>query len=236
VPGKSQKRGEFKVWTRSELKNIAKKKLKGFYWQAFLVSLILVISGGSHNRLDLGGSSSTGSTTTGGGGSEFTLGIVLIAVIGVLVFLALRIFLGYILEVGGRKYFIELSRGESEISYLLKFFDKKYYKNIITVLLYRGIYIFLWSLLLIIPGIIKMYQYRFVAYIMAENPDLDHNQALNLSREMTAGQKLDIFILDLSFLGWFILGALFFGIGVLFVQPYYDAVNAELYQKVKAEA
>ena len=112
------------MWTRSELKENAKGKLKGFYWQAFLVSFILVITGGSHNRLDLGSSdSSTG--TTNGGGSEFALEIALIAVVGVLVFLALRIFLGYILEVGGRKYFIQLSRGESEISYLLKFFDKK---------------------------------------------------------------------------------------------------------------
>ncbi|MFW5979677.1 MAG: DUF975 family protein [Halanaerobium sp.] len=220
------------MWTRSELKHRAKGKLKGFYWQAFLVSLILIITGGSHNRLDLGSSSSTGTTN---GGSGFALELVLLALLGVLFFLAFRIFLGYILEVGGRKYFIELSRGESEISYLLKFFNKKYYKNIITVLLYRGIYILLWSLLLIIPGIIKMYEYRFVPYIMAEQPDLDHNRALNLSRKMTAGQKLDIFILDLSFLGWFILGALFFGIGMLFVQPYYDAVNAELYHKIKAE-
>ncbi|MFW6251846.1 MAG: DUF975 family protein [Halanaerobium sp.] len=220
------------MWTRSELKHRAKGKLKGFYWQAFLVSLILIITGGSHNRLDLGSSSSTGTTN---GGSGFALELVLLALLGVLFFLAFRIFLGYILEVGGRKYFIELSRGESEISYLLQFFNKKYYKNIITVLLYRGIYILLWSLLLIIPGIIKMYEYRFVPYIMAEQPDLDHNRALNLSRKMTAGQKLDIFILDLSFLGWFILGALFFGIGMLFVQPYYDAVNAELYHKIKAE-
>jgi len=166
------------VWTRSELKENAKGKLKGFYWQAFLVSFILVITGGSHNRLDLGSSGSSTGTTSGG--SEFALEIALFAVVGFLIFLALRIFLGYILEVGGRKYFIQ--------------------------------------------------------YILAEDPGLDHNRALNLSREMTAGQKLDIFILDLSFLGWFFLGALFFGIGILFVQPYYDATNAELYQKVKARA
>lgn len=222
------------MWSRAELKEQAKIKLKGFYWQAFLVSLILVITGGSHNRLDLGSSgSSTG--TADGGGSEFALEIALIAVIGVLIFIALRIFLGYILEVGGRKYFIELSQGRSEISYLLNYFNKKHYLNIITALLFRGIYIFLWSLLLIIPGIIKMYEYRFVPYILAEEPDLDHNRALSLSREMTAGQKMDIFVLDLSFLGWFFLGALFFGIGVLFVQPYYDAVNAELYQKLKVK-
>lgn len=222
------------MWSRAELKEQAKIKLKGFYWQAFLVSLILVITGGSHNRLDLGSSgSSTG--TADGGGSEFALEIALIAVIGVLIFIALRIFLGYILEVGGRKYFIELSQGRSEISYLLNYFNKNHYLNIITALLFRGIYIFLWSLLLIIPGIIKMYEYRFVPYILAEEPDLDHNRALSLSREMTAGQKMDIFVLDLSFLGWFFLGALFFGIGVLFVQPYYDAVNAELYQKLKVK-
>ena len=220
------------MWNRSELKEKAKGKLKGFYWQAFLVSLILVITGGSHNRLDLGGSGSSTGTTNGGG--EFALEIALIAVVGVLVFLALRIFLGYILEVGGRKYFIELRKGNSEISYLLKYFDKKHYQNIIITLLYRGIYIFLWSLLLIIPGIIKMYQYRFVPYILAENPDLKDNRALELSKEMTDGEKMDIFVLDLSFLGWFFLGALFFGIGVLFVQPYYDAVNAELYEKLKS--
>ena len=220
------------MWNRAELKEKAKAKLKGFYWQAFLVSLILVITGGSHNRLDLSSSgSSTGTTDVGG--SEFALEIALIAVFGILIFLALRIFLGYILEVGGRKYFIELSQGHSEISYLLKYFNKKYYLNLIAALLFRALYIFLWSLLLIIPGIIKMYEYRFVPYIMAENPELEHNRALNLSREMTRGQKMDIFVLDLSFLGWFILGALFFGIGILFVQPYYDAVNAELYQKLK---
>jgi uncharacterized membrane protein len=222
------------VWSRAELKDKAKGKLKGFYWQAFLVSLILVITGGSHNRLDL--SSSGSSTGTSNGGGEFVLEIAFIVFLGILIFFALRIFLGYILEVGGRKYFIELSRGSSEISYLLKYFDKRYYKNIITALLFRGIYILLWSLLLIIPGIIKMYEYRFVPYILAEQPDLNHNRVLKLSREMTAGQKMDIFILDLSFLGWFFLGALFFGIGILFVQPYYDTVNVELYQKLKAKA
>ena len=220
------------MWNRSDLKQTAKEKLKGFYWQAFLVSLILIITGGSHNRLDL---SSSGSSTGTNGGGEFAFELIVIAFLGILIFVALRIFIGYILEVGGRKYFIEFSRGNSQISYLLQFFDKKYYKNILTTLLFRGIYIFLWTLLLIIPGIIKMYEYRFVPYIIAENPELDHNRVLNLSSEMTAGQKLDIFILDLSFLGWFFLGALFFGIGVLFVQPYYDAVNAELYQKLKTE-
>ncbi|MGM0499685.1 MAG: DUF975 family protein [Bacillota bacterium] len=218
------------MWNRSELKEKGKLKLKGFYWPSFLVSLILIISGGSHNKLDLGGSSSTGTTN---GANSFTLRTAIIALFVFLIFWGLRVFLGYILEVGGRKYFIELSRGNSNISYLLKYFNKNHYKNIVTTLLFRGIYIFLWTLLLIIPGIIKMYEYRFVPYILAENPNLQHNRVLDLSKKMTAGEKMNIFILDLSFLGWFILGALFFGIGILFVQPYYDAVNAELYYKLK---
>ena len=219
------------MWNRKELKEKGKINLKGFYWNSFLVSLILIISGGSHNKLDLGGSSSGTGTTNGT--DDFTLKIAVFALFVFLIFWILRIFLGYILEVGGRKYFIELSRGNSNLSYLLKYFNKKHYQNIVTTLLFRGVYIFLWTLLLIIPGIIKMYEYRFVPYILAENPDLNHNRVLDLSREMTAGEKMNIFILDLSFLGWFILGALFFGIGILFVQPYYDSVNAELYYKLK---
>lgn len=219
------------MWNRKQLKEKAKLKLKGFYWNSFLVSLILIISGGSHNKLDLGGSGS--STGTASGTNDFTLRFAFFALIVFLVFWALRIFLGYILEVGGRKYFIELSSGNSKLSFILKYFDNRYYKNIVTALLFRSIYIFLWTLLLIIPGIIKMYEYRFVPYILAENPGLQHKRVLELSREMTAGEKMNIFILDLSFIGWFILGGLFFGIGILFVQPYYDTVNAELYCKLK---
>ncbi|HMA58988.1 MAG TPA: DUF975 family protein, partial [Halanaerobiales bacterium] len=90
--------------------------------------------------------------------------------------------------------------------------------------------------LLIIPGIIKYYAYRLVPYLLAENPDLGHKRAIQLSQDMMKDEKLKVFILDLSFLGWFILGALFFGIGVLFVQPYYDATNAELYIKLRVKA
>mgnify|MGYP006295230481 CR=1 FL=1 len=89
--------------------------------------------------------------------------------------------------------------------------------------------------MLIIPGIIKSYAYRMVPYILAENPKIGHRRALDLSNKMTRGEKWKIFVLDLSFIGWFILGALFFGIGVFFVQPYYDATNSELYIKLKKE-
>ena len=100
----------------------------------------------------------------------------------------------------------------------------------------RDVYLFLWTLLLIIPGIIKGYAYRMVPYILADNPNIGAARAIELSDQMTKGEKLDIFVLDLSFLGWILLGSLACGIGVLFVNPYVEATNAELYAALKDKA
>nr|AGF93441.1 integral membrane protein [uncultured organism] len=224
------------MWTRSSLKDKAKKILKGNYWQAFLVSLVILITGGSHNRGEVGSSAGSSGGAEVGGGSFFDFEIALIVGTVILLIIILRIFIGYVLEVGGRKYFIKLSEGESKVSYLGYGFKNNNYFNIFWTMLLRSIYVILWSLLLIIPGIIKFYAYRMVPYILADNPEMGHRKAIKLSNKMTQGEKWDIFILDLSFLGWFILGSLFFGIGILFVQPYYDATNAELYLNLRKKA
>ena len=84
-------------------------------------------------------------------------------------------------------------------------------------------------MLLIIPGIVKSYQYFYVPYIVAENPDLPHSQVLALSSTLTKGDKTHIFILALSFLGWRLLGLLACGVGMLFVTPYVEVTYVELY-------
>ena len=96
----------------------------------------------------------------------------------------------------------------------------------------KDLYIFLWSLLFIIPGIVKSYEYRFIPYILAENPNISVDEAFKLSKSMTDNQKGDIFILDLSFFGWYLLGMLTI-IGTVFVTPYHEATNAQLYFKIK---
>ena len=217
------------MWQRSQLKQKARQVLKGHYWQAFIVSLIIIIIGGSHNRGEIG--SSRGAETTNLINIDFQFALFIGLVILILVFL--RMLIGYALEVGGRKYFIRLSQGDSDLSNLGFAFRKKRYFNIFITMFLRSIYLFLWTLLLIIPGIIKFYAYRMVPYILADNPEMKPGEAIKLSQKMTQGEKLNIFILDLSFLGWFILGALALGIGILFVQPYYDATNAELYLNLK---
>ncbi len=80
-----------------------------------------------------------------------------------------------------------------------------------------------------LPGIYKSYQYFMVPYILSDNPHIPGYRARTISRMMTDGEKLNIFLLDLSFLGWYLLGTLCLGVGVFFVNPYYEATKAELY-------
>ena len=106
------------------------------------------------------------------------------------------------------------------------------YLNTVFTMFMMNLFIFLWSLLLVVPGIIKSYQYRMVPYIMAENPQMNYRDALALSSRMTEGHKLELFILELSFVGWIILGSLLCGIGI-FVQPYINATFAEVYAEMR---
>lgn len=98
------------------------------------------------------------------------------------------------------------------------------------------VFLFLWSLLLFIPAIIKSYSYAMVPYILKDNFDrgqrVSATDAITKSRKMMKGFKLDLFILDLSFLGWFILGFLTLGIGLLWVIPYYRQTKVNFYRKL----
>lgn len=151
----------------------------------------------------------------------------------ILVMIALVIILiitvGYAIEVGRSRFFLHGFNGNLSIGKLFSTFNGQEYFPILKTMFLKNLYIFLWGLLLIIPGIIKSYEYRFVPYILAEKPDLTANEIISKSREMTSGHKFDIFILDLSFIGWYFLGGLLFGIGIFFVDPYVEATNARLY-------
>ncbi|MCS4477280.1 DUF975 family protein [Clostridium botulinum] len=148
----------------------------------------------------------------------------------------LRVAVGYMLEVGGRKFFIKAAEGETNMGYLGYCFKEGSYFGVLVTMLLRSIYTFLWTLLLVIPGIIKGYAYSMVPYILADNPSIGAERAIQLSNRMTDGEKWDMFVLDLSFLGWYILGMLALGIGVIFVNPYVDSTKAELYLILRKKA
>lgn len=98
-----------------------------------------------------------------------------------------------------------------------------------------GLFTSLWSLLLIVPGIVKFYAYAMTPYILIDNPELSANQAINLSKKMMKGHKFDLFFLQLSFIGWIFLSIFTFGIGLLWLMPYMMTAQAAFYQDVRNE-
>lgn len=229
------------MWSRKELKEKAKGVLRKNYWSAFWVSIVIALAGGSNSWS--GGSGSRSSNTNDlTNYSNFNVDwgvitlVVSIVLIILLIFLALRIFIGYSLEVGGRKYFVQSAQYKDNKKCFSFGFAGENYTGIVKTMLLKNIFIFLWSLLLIIPGIIKAYAYSMVPYILADNPNIGVKKAIDLSNEMTKGHKFDMFVLDLSFIGWYLLGALALGIGVLFVMPYENATKAELYLVLRSNA
>ena len=102
--------------------------------------------------------------------------------------------------------------------------------------LLRSVYIFLWSLLLVIPGIYAAYGYAMTPYILLENPEMTANEAITKSKELMDGNRWRLFCLEISFFGWTLLAALLtLGIGVLWLKPYMEASFAAFYREIKAE-
>ena len=104
--------------------------------------------------------------------------------------------------------------------------------NLVTYLLVE-LYIFLWSLLFIVPGIVKGISYSMVYYIRHDHPEYTATQSIEESQRLMHGHKMEYFLLQLSFLGWMLLGLLCCGVGVLWVSAYQSAANAHFYQELK---
>jgi len=103
-----------------------------------------------------------------------------------------------------------------------------------TVLLHQ-VYLVLWTLLLVVPGIVKFYSYAMTYFILKDYPELAYNAAIEKSMTMMSGYKMKLFLLDLSFIGWAILCCFTLGIGFLFLGPYVQASHAAFYEDLKKE-
>ena len=218
------------MWIRSELKSLAKTSLKGNYWKAFWISLVLaIVSGGGGS----GGSSERVGEYIGRYPYET---IVTISIAIIILGIAFRLLLGYSLEIGSRKYFVNLSQFKNTDGCYSFAFDSPNYRGIIATMFLRDLYNFLWTLLFIIPGIVKGYSYLMVPYILADNPNMGADNAITLSRKMMDGNKADAFVLHLSFIGWYLLGLIAFVVGMFFVNPYFYATESQLYLVLRKKA
>ena len=99
----------------------------------------------------------------------------------------------------------------------------------------RGLYVALWGILLVIPGIMKSYSYAMTPFILADHPDLTATQAIEWSEELMEGHKMDLFILDLTFIGWDILAGMLWNLGHLVLNPYRNAAHAAFYRQLLEE-
>lgn len=173
--------------------------------------------------------------------TEIITGTIIVAVIVgtviILIVTALGLALQYLLltpfEYGCRKFFRKNLDEPAKLSNIVYVFDS-HYKNIVKTAFLKDLFVWLWSLLFIIPGIIKAYEYRLVPYIVSENPDINYKDALAESKKLMAGNKWKTFVLDLSFIGWDILSLCTFGLlEVFFVGPYKASTHAALYETLK---
>lgn len=144
-------------------------------------------------------------------------------------FFILNIFFIQPLNIGVNKYFLRAYNNENKLSTMFLPFKDGTWLKLSGKIFLMNLYLMLWSFLFIIPGIIKYFQYYYVEYILAENPTMSLSEAIKLSKEMTDGEKFEIFILQLSFIGWEILSLLAFSLGHLLLIPYTKATYVRLY-------
>ena len=249
------------MWTREELKTRGREIMHLSYWRSVLAALVLLVASGQSTSIisritnlvrkhtnwnfQVNDHSFSFPPDSGAAAEAFAeLPAILFPVAGLLailflsftaVRLILDVFVFLPLETGARRFFIvnHYTKGTASASEIVHPFSSNYLNVVITMLL-RDIYVILWGLLFVIPGIVKSYSYRLVPYIIAENPSMDQREAFRLSREMMNGEKWNAFVLDLSFIGWMFLGALTLGIlDIFYVCPYKDCTDAELYITLK---
>lgn len=240
------------MWTRALLKDNAKTVLRRSYWRVFLACLIVSLLCGSISlNYNFGAENAAPGLPEGAarfaGNTGFPFSVLLqllmpviigVGVMALLLMLAAILCWGIlvtpVLQVGQARYLTENRSGTAQLGTIFSCFTRGYW-NTVGVMFFMNLKVFLWTLLLIVPGIVKSYQYRFIPFLLAENPDLPADRAFEISTMMTDGEKWNIFVLDLSFVGWNLLGLLLLGIGALFVDPYVKATEAELYAALRAK-
>lgn len=194
---------------RAELKAAAKSQIKGKIGILFLITLLIgLISGAAGALLNT------------------------IPVVGGL---AAAVIVTPAFSLSLVRVYLNLTKGkEPEVKDTFSGFDDFFAAFKVTFLV--GLYTFLWSLLFVIPGIIKTFSYSMAMYILAENKGKSASECIKESMQMTNGHKMELFVLGLSFIGWALLCGITFGIAYIWVGPYMNATYANAYNSLKPAA
>ncbi|MBS6195740.1 MAG: DUF975 family protein [Clostridiales bacterium] len=253
------------MWRRADLKFRGKQALQRNYWRCVLVAFILMLvigdnsSGNNNNNQQNQDSGVRFSVNIGGNNIGYNFGFFdypeesqnlfekafhtiwwFVSRGFSIAFFLIAAFFGILvanpLEIGGCRFFIENAYDSPGAGSLLFAFRSGHYLKMVGVMFLKNLYQILWTLCFIIPGIIKHYEYRMVPYLMADDPELSCQEAFQISKRLMDGQKMEAFILDLSFIGWGLLSICTCGIlGIFYVTPYQYATNAELFLELKRD-
>ncbi|MCM1106945.1 MAG: DUF975 family protein [Blautia sp.] len=246
------------MWERKQLKERAKVSFQRNYWKSVLISLLFaLVAGGVTAATAFGGDSGNSPEPEYKEGYEITytleptdlhmeteteemVAIIIVVIVVLIVFLAaiamVFVFDAFIcnpVELGCDRFFFRNLSEPAQVKEAAFGFDHSY-KNIVKILFSRDIAIFLWSLLFVIPGIVKSYEYQMIPYLLAEHPEMSKEEAFGESKRMMNGQKWKAFVLDLSFLGWKLLAVMTLGVlDFFYVAPYVNATHAALYEALR---
>ncbi|MDE7133018.1 MAG: DUF975 family protein [Lachnospiraceae bacterium] len=158
--------------------------------------------------------------------------VCIIVLIGMIIAGAVSAFLYNPFRVGVNRFMLKSVDDTGEVKEMAYAFDHSYI-NVVKTMFHVDLRVFLWALLFVIPGIYKKYQYRMVSYILAEHPELNYKEVLQMSIDMMNGEKWHAFVLDLSFILWHMLGMITCGIvEIFYVNPYVELTDAALYRKL----
>lgn len=235
---------------RVRIKETAKNLLKKNHWLCVGVGLIVSLLGGSSAGISSSFNFNINTDETGTVTSDFPFwqgdipdeSILLFLVIFVGAFLlaiatslAISAFVGSQVKVGSCRFFLKFRKNHPvEVGELFKSYTDKTFLNVAKVSIIKNLSIFLWSMLCIVPGIIKTYEYAAVDYILSVNPTMEYPRALDLSKKIMNGHKLELFELYISFLGWHILSILTCGLlSIFYVAPYQMIAEAEFFSYVR---
>ena len=221
-----------------ELRAKAWNSLKGKYWLAFIVLLVtgvlcsigngfITLTQNITDLINMVDPSEMDSTM------ELGAAVLGIAASGFgIVGLVMSIFVENAVTVGLSNYFIKNTDSKPSFADAFAGFKVKYLRNCGTLFL-MGIKLALWSMLFVIPGIIKSFEYAMIPYILADDAEISSKEAFQKARELMKGNKWRLFKLDFSFIGWYALCFLTLGLGTFFLLPYLNAATAEFYVELK---
>lgn len=212
------------MFDRKYIKAQGLASFKRNYWPSVLAGIFATLGSGA-----AAGSTSPSSTMTSSAAQNNSDPNWIVIFLALAIGIAIAAFVGNMLTLGSNNFFLKNRKVNAAADDCL-FGFREPYMNKVKVIFLTALRIALWTLLLIIPGVIKAYEYRLVGYIVSENPNIGASEAMEQSKALMTGNKWAAFVFDLSFIGWMLLIPITFGlIGLFFLTPYKQAADAELY-------